>query len=274
MSSTGNAYETIAKPETPVTLVVSFLTGTRAKAFASLAGGLLLWEIVGRLTSPVIFVPFSVVALAFWNLTVSGELIHHTAVSFTELILGFVIGSMIGIVGGTLAAFSKNFRVATDVWISIAYSTPYVAFVPLFIVWFGIDMASKIALVIFSVFIPVWLNTYTGIISVDAQLVEVAQAFGATRSQVLRWIVLPWAFPSLIVGFRLAFSRGFIAVVVGELVGSTAGLGYLIDIAGNSFQTDKLLAGVAVLAIITVIFVEILKLAQRRLFPWWEIKGE
>jgi hypothetical protein len=149
MSSTGNAYETIAKPETPVTLVVSFLTGTRAKAFASLAGGLLLWEIVGRLTSPVIFVPFSVVALAFWNLTVSGELIHHTAVSFTELILGFVIGSMIGIVGGTLAAFSKNFRVATDVWISIAYSTPYVAFVPLFIVWFGIDMASKIALVIY-----------------------------------------------------------------------------------------------------------------------------
>jgi ABC-type nitrate/sulfonate/bicarbonate transport system permease component len=135
-------------------------------------------------------------------------------------------------------------------------------------------MASKIALVIFSVFIPVWLNTYTGIIGVDAQLVEVAQAFGATRWQVLRWIVLPWAFPALIVGFRLAFSRGFIAVVVGELVGSTAGLGYLIDVAGNSFQTDKLLAGVAVLAIITVLFVETLKWGQRRLFPWWEIKGE
>lgn len=255
-------------------VLVGILSGTKAKVFASLACGLLIWEIVGSFTNPVIFVPFSDTATAFVRLAASGELIHHTAVSFTELVVGFAIGSFIGIAGGTLAAFSKNFRVGTDVWISILYSTPYVAFVPLFIVWFGIDMASKIALVIFAVFIPVWLNTYTGIMSVESQLVEVAQVFGARRSQVLRWVVLPWALPSLLVGLRLAFSRGFIAVVVGELVGATAGLGFLIDIAGNTFQTDKLLAGVAVLAIITIIFVELLKWVQRKLVPWWEIKSE
>jgi NitT/TauT family transport system permease protein len=255
-------------------VAIGILTGTKAKVLASLGGGLLIWEIAGRYTNEVIFVPFSDTAVEFFRLAASGELVHHAAVSFTELMVGFVLGAIIGVIGGTLAAFSKNFRIATDVWISILYSTPYVAFVPLFIVWFGIDMASKIALVLFAVFVPVWLNTYTGIMGVDTQLVEVAQAFGAKRSQVLKWIVLPWALPSLIVGLRLAFSRGFIAVVVGELVGSTAGLGYLIDVAGNSFQTAKLLAGVAVLAIITIIFVELLKWTQRKLVPWWELKSE
>lgn len=274
MRQVANAYGLSDKANSAWSAVLVALTGTKAKIVASLAGGLLAWELVGRFTSPVIFVPFSATAVAFVRLTASGELIHHAAVSLTELIVGFAIGSLIGIVGGTLAAFSRNFRIATDVWISILYSTPYVAFVPLFIVWFGIDMASKIALVLFAVFIPVWLNTYTGIISVDHQLVEVARAFGAKRSQVLRWVVLPWALPSLIVGLRLAFSRGFIAVVVGELVGATAGLGFLIDVAGNTFQTDKLLAGVAVLAIITIIFVELLKWGQRKLVPWWEMKSE
>ena len=254
--------------------MIGLLTSTKAKMLTSLVGGLIIWELVGRFTNPVIFVPFSTTAVAFAKLCLSGELIHHTLVSLTELVVGFAIGAVIGIVGGTLAAFSKNFRITSDVWISIFYSTPYVALVPLFIVWFGIDMASKIGLVIFAVFIPVWLNTYTGIISVDSQLVEVALAFGAKRSQVMKWIVLPWAFPSLIVGLRLAFSRGFIAVIVGELVGATAGLGYLIDVAGNTFQTDKLLAGVAVLSIITIIFVELLKWAQRKLVPWWEMKSE
>lgn len=274
MTRAQNTHGLLDRENGALRAVLGVLTGKKAKVVASLAGGLLVWELVGRITNPVIFVPFSATAVAFLKLTVSGELIHHSAVSFTELIVGFAIGSVIGIVGGTLAAFSRNFRIATDVWISILYSAPYVAFVPLFIVWFGIDMASKIALVIFAVFIPVWLNIYTGIISVDTQLVEVAQAFGAKRSQVLRWVVFPWALPSLIVGLRLAFSRGFIAVVVGELVGSTAGLGFLIDVAGNTFQTDKLLAGVAVLAIITIIFVELLKWGQRKLVPWWEMKSE
>ena len=254
--------------------LTGWITGPRVRILISLAGGLLAWEIVGRLSSPLIFVPFSETAAAFNRALLSGELIRHGMVSFLELAVGFFIGVIVGILGGLLSAFKRNFREMTDFWISAAYSIPYVALIPLFIVWFGIGLASKIALVIFAVFIPIWLNTYAGVTSVDSNLLELAKSFDASRFQTLLWIVLPWSLPSLIVGLRLALSRGFIAVVVGELIGATEGLGFLINVAANTFQTAKLLAGVVALALITIGIVELLKWIQRKAVPWWELRSD
>ena len=242
------------------------------KIALSLAIGLVIWEIVGHNTTRLVFAPFSDTFVAFLDGMSSGELVRHTAVSLTELAIGFVIGSSIGLAGGVLAALNKSFRDITDPWVSILYSTPYVAVIPIFIIWFGLGMSSKVALVVLAVFIPVWLNTWLGVTGTDPHLVEVMRTFGATRRQILKWVVLPWALPSFMMGIRLAFSRGFIAVIVGEFLGSSAGVGYFILRASEFFKTADLLAGMLVLSIIAVLTVEFLKWIQHRMVPWWEVR--
>lgn len=240
------------------------------KVLVSLAVGLAFWEILGQLTSRIILAPFSETLVEFGNVLFSGLLIEHAAISLAELGLGFTIAFVVGTLGGLFAAFNKTFHEMTDPWLSILYSTPYVAFVPLFIVWLGLGMASKAALAVYAAFIPIWLNTYHGISTTDPKLVEVVRCFGASRFQTLKWVNVPWALPSVIVGVRLGLSRAFIAVIVGEFMGATAGIGYMISISGNMFQTERLLAFVAVLGIITLSVVELVKWIQRRAVPWWE----
>lgn len=264
--------------ETPMQslLVIGRVTLARVgrlwKIALSLAIGLVIWEIAGRNTTPLVFAPFSDTLVAFLDAMGSGELVRHTAVSLTELTIGFLLGSSIGLVGGVMAALNKSFRDITDPWISILYSTPYVAVIPIFIIWFGLGMSSKVALVVLAVFIPVWLNTWLGVTGTDPHLVEVMRSFGATRRQILRWVVLPWALPSFMMGIRLGFSRGFIAVIIGEFLGSSAGVGYFILKSSEFFKTADLLAGMLVLSIIAVLTVEFLKWIQHRMVPWWEVR--
>lgn len=250
------------------------LLSNRGKVIISVVLGLSLWEVVGWISPPIIMVPFTETAVAFGKMVWSGELARHAAISFTELGIGFSMGAVIGLTGGLLAALSKTFHRMTDHWISVFYSIPYVALIPLFVVWFGVGMESKVVLVMYAVFIPLWLNTYIGITGVDPHLVEVANAFGAKQSQIVRWVVLPFALPILLVGFRLAFTRGFIAVIIGEMVASTMGLGFIIRMAGGTFNVDKLLAAIAVLALVSIAIVAGINWFQRRTVPWWAERGK
>ncbi|MFQ5878626.1 MAG: ABC transporter permease [Dehalococcoidia bacterium] len=236
----------------------------------SWALGFGIWEIVGRSSSPFVFASFSDSVAAFWKLLENGILFRHAKVSMQELGIGFSIGAAIGITGGALAAFSRTFRDMTDHWITAFLSTPFAAIFPIFLVWFGLGLNSKIALAVFASFMPVWINTHTGVISVDRRLVEVTRAFGGNWLQALRWVVLPWSLPSLIEGLRFGLSRAFLAVIVGELLASQAGLGFLINLSGATLRIDNLLAAVMVVTGITIALVEIMKLAQRVMVPWWE----
>lgn len=257
-----------------------FLKWTRKGRFrrylpvlVSWALGLGVWEFVGRNSSSFVFASFSDSVEALWRLTESGVLFRHAKVSMQELGIGFSIGAAIGITGGALAGFSRTFRDMTDHWITVFLSTPFAAIFPIFLVWFGLGLNSKIALAIFASFMPVWINTHTGVLSVDRRLLELTTAFGGNWLQALRWVVLPWSLPSLIEGFRFGLSRAFLAVIVGELLASQAGLGFLINLSGATLRIDNLLATVMVVTGITVVLVEIMKLAQRRMVPWWEEKG-
>jgi NitT/TauT family transport system permease protein len=262
----------LSLPRNGPRVVARLITTPKGKIFISVVFGLLLWEVAGQLVTPIALQPFSKTLVAFAQMLITGELLHHSAVSLIELSIGFGIGAFIGITGGLMSAFSKTFRIMTDHWISVAYAIPYVALTPLFVVWFGIGIQSKVILVIYAVFVPVWLNTYAGIAGVDPNLMEVAHSFGAKSSQVLKWVVLPFGLPVILTGLRLAFARGFIAVVVGEMIASTAGLGFLIDLAGGTFQVDRLLAALAVVVIMSLVMVTALNWFQRKTVPWWEEK--
>ncbi len=230
--------------------------------------GIALWEIAGRFVNPLFFAPFSAVVAVLWQLALSGELWVHTSVTLLELVVGFTLGTALGLLGGTLAALNRTFRDLSDPWVSFIYSSPYVAFIPLLVLWLGIGLAPKIAITVLAVFIPVWLNTTVGIVNTEPLLVEVARSFNASRLQIIVQVLFRSALPVILTGLRVAFSRGLIAVVVAEFIASTAGLGFLIERAGSFFDAPRLLAGVTVLAVFTIAMTEVLKWVERKLAPW------
>lgn len=239
-------------------------------AMLSWAIGLCVWEILGRTSSPFIFASFSETMVALWNLTTSGVLLHHTTVSLFELAIGFLLGALFGLAGGLAAGFSRLCREMTEHWITVSLAMPFAAVFPMFLVWFGLGPASKIALAVFASFIPVWMNTRGGIASVDRQLVEMTRAFGGKWRHVVRSIIMPWSLPSIMDGLRMGLGRAFLAVVVGELLAAREGLGFLISLSGQTLRMDNLLAAVVVVTGITVVLSGVMRVVQRAVVPWWE----
>ncbi|MGH2684544.1 MAG: ABC transporter permease [Actinomycetota bacterium] len=235
--------------------------------------GLGLWELIGRVSSEFVFASFTDTVAAFWELARSGTLLEATRVSMIELSIGFGIGAAVGVVGGIAAGLSRLFRRMSEHWITVMMAVPFAAVFPIFLVWFGLGLSSKIALAVFACFIPVWINTATGIMSVNPQLVEMARSFGARWPQVLRTVVLPWSLPSLIEGLRMGLGRAFLGVIIGELLASREGLGFLITLSGTTLRMDNLLAAVMTVTLITLGLTYLMRLAQRIAVPWWSERG-
>src|SRR6185312_8389087 len=217
----------------------------------SVAGGLLLWEVVSRLliANALFLAAPSQIVMAIYDLTVTGEMGHHIAVSAIEFALGYVIASVIGIGFGFGMASSVKFKQALQPWISGFYATPTIALAPLFILWLGIGIWSKVLVVIFLVLFPVTINTEAGLRTTSERLVEMLRSFGATPRQIFFKVSLPSAFPFILAGLKLGIGRGLIGVVVAELFGARAGLGQLISQAADAFNMPELFAGVIVLAV-------------------------
>jgi ABC-type nitrate/sulfonate/bicarbonate transport system permease component len=243
---------------------------SRRCAVLSVLGGLALWELVGRyvVTSPILFAPFSKVLAAGWALVVSGELLQHLTVSATEFAIGFGLATLVGVALGFLMATNRTAQDILDPWVSFFYSSPLVALIPFFILVFGVGISSKIAIIFTVAIFPILLNAFVGIRSTGADLLEVGAAFNCTRAQIFSKILFPAALPFVIVGLRLGIGRALTGVVVSELFGSTAGLGWLIGTAGQSFDTPTVLFGVLMFSVLGAAMVEALKWIERLLAPW------
>jgi ABC-type nitrate/sulfonate/bicarbonate transport system permease component len=243
---------------------------SRRRAVLSVLGGLALWELVGRyvVTNPILFAPFSKVLEAGWALLVSGELMQDLAVSASEFAIGFGLATFIGVAVGFLMATNRAAQDILDPWVSFFYSSPLVALIPFFILVFGVGISSKIAIIFTVAIFPILLNAFVGIRSASADLLEVGAAFNCTRAQIFSKILFPAALPFVIVGLRLGIGRALTGVVVSELFGSTAGLGWLIGTAGQSFDTPTVLFGVLMFSVLGVAMVEALKWIERLLAPW------
>ncbi|MFG1479137.1 ABC transporter permease [Xanthobacter sp. V4C-4] len=240
------------------------------RGLASVVGGLVLWELVGRfvVTNPILFAPLSKVLAVGWTLTASGELGRHLAVSMAEFAGGFALAALVGVAFGLLMAVNRFARDIFDPWVSFLYSSPLVALMPLLIVVFGLGYASKIAIVFIVSVFPILLSTYSGVSTIDRHLVDVGRAFNASRLQRFTKILLPAALPAVVVGLRLGIGRGLTGVVVGELFAANGGVGFLIATAGQSFDTPVVLFGVLVLSLVGLILTEALHALERRIAPW------
>jgi NitT/TauT family transport system permease protein len=261
----GGLPSVIARRVHAVKLPIGFLQG-----IGSLLVAALIWELAARLLikSPLLFVPITSVFVRAVELWQAGELQNHIWVSFVEFAGGFSLSVVAGVVVGVVLASSRFARNFFEPWVSMLYSTPIIALGPLFILWLGIGVASKIAIVFLTAVFPILINTVTGLTTTERTLIEVARAFGASQAQIYTKIRVPAALPFIIAGLRIGVARALVGVVVAELFGARAGLGFMILTSAQNFDTAALFVGVIILAFAGIASVEFLKWIEKRLAPW------
>lgn len=240
------------------------------RATISILIGAVIWEFAARtvLKDSIAFASLTDVYRTFIRLAGSGELLRHTITSGQEFVGGFAVACAIGIPLGLIIGTSDAARDYLDPWMSALYSTPTLSLAPLFIIWFGIGIKSKIAVVFLLSIFPIVINTATGIRSTDPHLIEAARSFGARRLQVFTKVLIPSALAFIVAGVRLGIGRGLVGVFAGELFGAQSGLGYLIVAASQMFDTAGLFVGVFCLAGAGILSVALLERLERRMAPW------
>lgn len=237
---------------------------------ASIVGGLIIWEFVARFVvgNPLFLSSPIQISREIGNLLSTGELQMHMAVSGLEFIIGLAISIVLGIGIGFLVATSNIANKIIGPWVALLYATPTIAIAPLIILWFGIDIWSKVVVVVINATFPMIINTEAGLRATDRKLVETVRCFGAGRFQVFREVMFPSAIPYMLAGVRLAVGRAIVSVVVGELFGARAGLGYMLSQAAEVFNMPRLFAAVSVLAITGLFLTMLAQYLERALQPW------
>jgi ABC-type nitrate/sulfonate/bicarbonate transport system permease component len=231
---------------------------------------LVLWELgsrTGAISNIVLPAP-SQAFDAFMDLVRTGMLWRHLNASLYRLIVGWVSGTALGIIVGLLIGLSSLARAGLLQLVSALFAIPKIALLPLFIVWFGIGEGSKVATILFGTFFPTVIATYGGVDNVDRNLIRMGQSFGLSSRSIVRKIIIPGAMPAILSGFRISASIAIVLLVAAEMIGAEFGIGAYILTAGALFATDKLIAGVAMLAAIGLAINWLIGRAERRLLNW------
>jgi len=229
-----------------------------------------IWQLVAMARIvPALFLPGPVDTVnAFVSLVRGGSLWNDLWVSGQELVYGYGLAIIIGLPLGLLMGWYRRFAFAVDPYVNFFYSTPRVALLPLLIIWFGIGIASKIAVVFLGAFFPIVINTMTGVRNLDPSLLKAARSFGASDPQIFRTVVLPGSVPFILTGLRLGIGHALVGVVVGELVAAQAGIGLMMATAGSTFQTPKVFAGLVIVAAAGMLMTYALAIIERRFQGW------
>jgi NitT/TauT family transport system permease protein len=226
------------------------------------------WELVGPHIDPIFFTYPSKIAVAFYQLTASGELPHFLGQSLTVLLYGLLVAIVVGIPLAVAMARIRWLDWALDLPINALYATPLVALVPLLVLWFGIYLKAKIIVVFLFAVFPILISTYQGVRECDRNMLEVARSFRSTEWQVWQDVLLPFALPYVTAGIRLAIGRGLVGMVIAEFYTTISGLGFMITRYANNFEMDKTFVPVIVLMALGVSLTSALKWLERRLAPW------
>jgi ABC-type nitrate/sulfonate/bicarbonate transport system permease component len=231
---------------------------------------LALWEIaaqMGFLNAVVISSP-SRIAYAFAGQWSSGQFLGDLGVSMAELALSFVLSAVAGIAMGIAMGLDRTTEYALDPFVWFLYSTPLVALYPLIVVWLGFGFATVIAITFLLTVIPIAVNTFAGVRSVDPSLVRAVRAFGGNQMDVVLKAVLPASLPLVLAGIRIGLSRALIGVVLGEMFSSNAGLGYRMTLYAAHLKTADVFVPLIAFVIIGVILTQCTTLLENRIQRW------
>jgi NitT/TauT family transport system permease protein len=232
---------------------------TRAVAGPVLAFGLAAaaWEMFARSGAlpPAITPSVEAIAAALFTMIANGTLLVHVGYTLARILLGLALATVVGVPLGMLMGRSARVERFMLPLVSVLSPIPSLAWVPLFILWFGLGNVASVALVVYAATFPLVLNTWTGVRSVNRIWIRAAEAMGAGNSVLFRKVVLPGALPYVIAGVRQAFARGWIAVVGGEMIAATSwGLGWVIFDAKEFLNTDVMLGTLVVIGGLGLVF--------------------
>lgn len=240
---------------------------------------LIVWEFMGGVWSvynpipalrinPMFMSAPSLIWKAGYELFSSGEIYNDLYVSGTEFFWGYILSVAVGIPFGISVGWYKKMSYIFDPFINAMNATPRVALLPLVIIWLGIGIPSKIGIIFLGAVFPMMINARDGVKTTPQSLLNAAKSFGASEWRIFRTVVFPSTVPFLLTGLRLAVGRALVGVLVGELYAATAGIGFMITVAGATFQTDKVFVGILIFAITGIILTEVLNTIEGRFDKW------
>ena len=230
---------------------------------------LLLWEIIaGRWIDVLLISSPSRIFSAFLSNLESGILMEHTWVTLQEIGIGFPLGALSGIAVGCLFGQSRTLAELFEPIIIALYGIPRTALAPLFIVWLGIGIWSKVGVVFLLTFFLNFFNTYSGMKQMDREYIDLARLMGAKGYKLAYKIILPALSPHIMTGLKTSIPFSVIGAVVGEFIAATAGLGFFIHLSAGIFRTADVFVGIIVLMFVVIVMNTIADLIERRLLRW------
>ena len=232
---------------------------------------LAIWELVGnvlQLINPMFMSAPSLIFSAAVQLFASGEIYNDLYISGVELFWGYLLSAVVAVPFGIMVGWYKRASYIFDPFINAMNATPRVALLPLVIIWLGIGILSKVGIIFLGAVFPIMINARDGVKTTPYNLLTAARSFGASEWIVFKSVVFPSTIPFILSGLRLGLGRAIVGVMVGELYAATAGIGFMITVAGATFQTDKVFVGVLVFALTGMIGMELLTRVERRFDTW------
>jgi len=232
---------------------------------------LIIWELVGnvfQLINPMFMSAPSLIWKAAVQLFASGEIYNDLYISGVELCWGYILSAAVAVPFGIAVGWYKKASHIFDPFINAMNATPRVALLPLVIIWLGIGILSKVGIIFLGAVFPMLINTRDGVKTTPLNLLNAAKSFGASEWMLFRTVVLPSTIPFILTGMRLGLGRAIVGVMVGELYAATAGIGFMITVAGATFQTDKVFVGVLVFALTGMAGTELLTRVEKRFDKW------
>jgi NitT/TauT family transport system permease protein len=233
-----------------------------------LIGILAAWEAAIRLlrvSSFVLPAPSAVIVSLADNRMM---LLQATRITAIEVLLGFALSAIVGIAVALVIVRFDRFGRALYPLVVLFQTVPKVALAPIFILWFGYDLAPKITLIVVIAFFPVAIDMLAGLQSVEPAFVALMRSVGASRGEILRRVQIPYSLPHLMAGLKVAITFSVIGAIVGEFAGASAGLGYVIQLASTQLETALVFAALAVVSLLGLAFYYVVELAERLLVPW------
>jgi NitT/TauT family transport system permease protein len=242
---------------------------------AGMATCIVAWELVTRfgLTSRLFLPPPGSVVTAFSSYVKSPTFAGDVSTSSAEFGLGLGIAIAVGIPMGIAMGWYPRVRYAFDPFVTFLYSIPRFALAPLMVIWLGLGIWSKVGIVFLGAVFALVITLMEGVRDLDAEMVQCAKSFGATRNQILFTVGIPAAVPYILSGLRLGIARALVGVVVGELVAAQRGLGLEMEVAGTTYQTSKVFAIIAIFAAAALVLNFGVQAIERH-FRGWALASE